>query len=95
MKLGGNIEMSTESYLAFQLAMSDQLLDLQRNGKTYTIRTKDGVDVPVGHIYHRAYMNVLKLLSKVQRDPTIRLGTYNGNWYTKVELDKMLHRDIF
>ena len=82
-----------EEYFAFQLAMSDQLMDLQKNGKTYTKETKYG-HIPVGDIYLQAYRNVLDMIGKIKQDSDARLICYDGKWYTKEEIDKLFHSAI-
>lgn len=77
--------MNDEVYLAFMLAMSDQLTDLQQNGNTY----------PDGKAMLKAYHQVMSLISKLKQNPEIRLIPYNGQWYTKEEIDKMFYRDVF
>ena len=77
--------MDDEVYLAFMLALSDQLTDLQENGKTY----------PDGKTMLKAYHQVMSLISKLKQNPEERLIPYNGQWYTKKEIDKILYRDIF
>lgn len=77
--------MDEEVYLAFMLAMSDQLTDLQKNGMTY----------PDGKAMLKAYHQVMSLISKLKQNPEERLIPYNGQWYTKEEIDKILYRDIF
>ena len=77
--------MDDEVYLAFMLALSDQLTDLQKNGMTYP----DGKDM------WKAYNQVMSLISRLKQNPKVRLTTYNGEWHTKEEIDKILYRDIF
>lgn len=77
--------MNDQVYLAFILAMSDQLTDLQENGKIY----------PDGKAMLKAYHQVMSLISKLKQNPEERLIPYNGQWYTKEEIDKILYRDIF
>lgn len=79
------IDMDDELYLAFMLAMSDQLTDLQRNGKTY----------PDGKATLKAYWQVLDLIGRLRLNPEERLIPYNGQWYTKEEIDKILYKDVF
>ena len=67
------------------LAMSDQLTDLQNNGMTY----------PDGKVMWKAYTQVMSLLSRLKQNPEVRLIPYNGQWYTKEEIDKMFYRNIF
>lgn len=87
--------MSNEQYVAFQLAMGDQLMDLQKNGKYYFKETKDRCGkIPVGDVYIQAYRNVLHMIEKIKEDPDVRLTCYNGQWYTKEEIDKMFYKDI-
>ncbi len=91
-------EMTNEVYVAFQLAMADQLVDLQKNGKTYFKETKDWrnntVKCDIGDIYAKAYRNVLHLIEMIKQNPDIKLTCYNGQWYTKEEIDKMFYKDI-
>ena len=77
--------MDEEVYLAFMLAMSDQLTDLQKNGNTY----------PDGKAMLKAYHQVMSLISRLKQNPEVRLTPYNGEWYTKEEIDKMFYRDLF
>lgn len=77
--------MDEEVYLAFMLAMSDQLTDLQKNGMTY----------PDGKATLNAYRQVLDLISRLKQNPEVRLTPYNGEWHTKEEIDKMFYRDVF
>lgn len=77
--------MDDEVYLAFMLALSDQLTDLQKNGMTY----------PDGKAMSKAYHQVLSLISRLKQNPEVRLITYNGEWHTKEEIDKILYRDLF
>ncbi len=77
--------MDDQVYLAFVLAMSDQLTDLQKNGETY----------PDGKILMKAYHQVLDLISRLKQNPEERLIPYNGQWYTKEEIDKMFYRNVF
>lgn len=88
--------MTNDQYLAFQLAMADQLVDLQKNGKTYFKESKNrSYQIPVGDVYTQAYRNVLNLIEKIKQNPDVRLTCYNGQWYTKEEIDKMFYKDIF
>ena len=77
--------MDDEVYLAFMLAMSDQLTDLQKNGVTY----------PDGKAALKAYRQVMDLISRLKQNPEVRLTPYNGEWHTKEEIDKILYRDVF
>ena len=77
--------MDEQVYLAFILAMSDQLTDLQNNGSTY----------PDGKVMWKAYTQVMSLISRLKQNPEVRLTPYNGEWHTKEEIDKILYRDIF
>ena len=77
--------MDDEVYLAFMLAMSDQLTDLQKNGMTY----------PDGKAMLKAYNQVMELISRLKQNHKERLIPYNGQWHTKEEIDKILYRDIF
>ena len=77
--------MDEEVYLAFMLALSDQLTDLQKNGMTY----------PDGKAKMKAYHQVLSLISRLKQNPEVRLTPYNGEWHTKEEIDKILYRDVF
>ena len=77
--------MNDEVYLAFVLAMSDQLTDLQKNGNTY----------PDGKAMMKAYHQVMSLISRLKQNPGERLIPYEGKWYTKEEIDKILYRDVF
>lgn len=77
--------MNDEVYLAFMLAMSDQLTDLQQNGNTY----------PDGKAMLKAYHQVMSLISRLKQNPEVRLTPYNGEWHTKEEIDKILYRDVF
>lgn len=77
--------MNDEVYLAFVLAMSDQLTDLQQNGNTY----------PGGKAMMEAYHQVMSLINRLKQNPGERLIPYEGKWYTKEEIDKILYRDVF
>ena len=77
--------MDDEVYLAFMLALSDQLTDLQKNGNTY----------PDGKVMLKAYHQMLSLIRRLKQNPEERLIPYNGQWHTKEEIDKMFYRDIF
>ena len=77
--------MNDEVYLAFMLAMSDQLTDLQQNGNTY----------PDGKAKMEAYYQVMSLINRLNQNPGERLIPYDGKWYTKEEIDKILYRDVF
>ena len=77
--------MDEQVYLAFMLALSDQLTDLQKNGMTY----------PDGKAKMEAYHQVMSLISRLKQNPEVRLTPYNGEWHTKEEIDKILYRDIF
>ena len=77
--------MDDEVYLAFMLALSDQLTDLQKNGNTY----------PDGKAMLKAYHQVMSLISRLKQNPEVRLIPYNGQWHTKEEIDKMFYRDLF
>ena len=77
--------MDDEVYLAFMLALSDQLTDLQKNGMTY----------PDGKAMLKAYHQVLSLISRLKQNPKVRLTTYNGERHTNEEIDKILYRDVF
>ena len=77
--------MDEQVYLAFMLAMSDQLTDLQKNGMTY----------PDGKVMLKAYNQVMELISRLKQNPEVRLIPYNGQWYTKEEIDKMFYKDVF
>ena len=77
--------MDEQVYLAFMLAMSDQLTDLQKNGKTY----------PDGKAMLKVYHQVMSLISRLKQNPEVRLTPYNGEWHTKEEIDKMFYRDLF
>ena len=77
--------MDDEVYLAFMLALSDQLTDLQKNGMTYSD----------GKVMWKAYNQVMSLISRLKQNPKVRLTPYNGEWHTKEEIDKILYRDIF
>ena len=77
--------MDDEVYLAFMLAMSDQLTDLQQNGNTY----------PDGKAKMEAYYQVMSLINRLNQNPGERLIPYDGKWYTKEEIDKILYRDVF
>ena len=77
--------MNDQLYLAFMLAMSDQLTDLQNNGNTY----------PDGKVMWKAYTQVMSLISRLKQNPEVRLIPYNGQWYTKEEIDKMFYRNMF
>lgn len=67
------------------LALSDQLTDLQKNGNTY----------PDGKAMLKAYHQVMSLISRLNQNPEVRLTPYNGEWYTKEEIDKMFYRNEF
>ena len=77
--------MNDQVYLAFILAMSDQLTDLQNNKETYSD----------GKAMLKAYHQVMSLISRLKQNPEERLIPYNGRWYTKEKIDKILYRDIF
>ena len=77
--------MDEEVYLAFMLALSDQLTDLQKNGMTY----------PDGKATLKAYRQVMDIISRLKQNPEVRLTPYNGEWHTKEEIDKILYRDVF
>ena len=77
--------MDEEVYLAFMLALSDQLTDLQKNKETYSD----------GKAMLKAYNQVMTLISRLKQNPEERLIPYNGQWHTKEEIDKILYRDIF
>ena len=77
--------MDDEVYLAFMLAMSDQLTDLQKNKETYSD----------GKAMLKAYNQVMTLIRRLKQNPEERLIPYNGQWHTKEEIDKILYRDIF
>ena len=77
--------MDEQVYLAFMLALSDQLTDLQKNGMTY----------PDGKAKMEAYHQVMSLISRLKQNPEVRLTPYNGEWHTKEEIDKMFYRDLF
>ena len=77
--------MDEEVYLAFMLAMSDQLTDLQKNGIAY----------PDGKVMLKAYHQVMSLISRLKQNPEVRLTPYNEEWHTKEETDKMFYRDLF
>ena len=77
--------MDEEVYLAFMLALSEQLTDLQQNGNTYTD----------GKAMLKAYHQVLSLINRLKQNPEVRLTPYNGEWHTKEEIDKMFYRDVF
>ena len=77
--------MDDQVYLAFALAMSDQLTDLQKYWKTY----------PDGKAMMKAYHQVLDLISRLKQNPEVKLIPYNGQWYTKEEIDKMFYRNVF
>ena len=77
--------MDDEVYLAFMLALSDQLTDLQKNGNTY----------PDGKAMLKTYHQVLSLISRLKQNPEVRLTPYNGEWHTKEEMDKILYKDVF
>ena len=77
--------MNNNVFLAFMLAMSDQLTDLQKNGNTY----------PGGKAKMEAYHQVMSLISRLNKNPGERLIPYDGKWYNKEEIDKILYRDVF
>ena len=77
--------MDEEVYLAFMLSMSDQLTDLQKNKETYSD----------GKAMLKAYNQVMTLIRRLKQNPEERLIPYNGQWYTKEEIDKILYRNIF
>ena len=77
--------MDEQVYLAFMLSMSDQLTDLQKNKETYSD----------GKAMLKAYNQVMTLIRRLKQNPEERLISYNGQWYTKEEIDKILYRDIF
>ena len=77
--------MNDQVYLAFMLAMSDQLTDLQNNRSTY----------PDSKVMLKAYHQVMSLISRLKQNPEVRLIPYNGQWHTQEEIDKMFYRDIF
>lgn len=76
--------MNDNVFLAFMLAMSDQLTDLQQNGNTY----------PGGKAKMEAYYQVMSLISRLNKNPGERLIPYDGRWYSKEEIDKMFYRDV-
>ena len=67
------------------LSMSDQLTDLQKNKETYSD----------GKAMLKAYNQVMTLIRRLKQNPEERLIPYEGKWYTKEEIDKILYRDIF
>ena len=77
--------MDEQVYLALMLSMSDQLTDLQKNKETYSD----------GKAMLKAYNQVMTLIRRLKQNPEERLIPYNGQWYTKEEIDKILYRDIF
>ena len=77
--------MDEQVYLAFMLAMSDQLTDLQKNENTY----------PNVKVISKAYHQIMELIRKLKQNPEVRLIPYNGQWYTKEEIDKMFYRNEF
>ena len=77
--------MDEQVYLAFMLALSDQLTDLQKNKETYSD----------GKAMLKAYNQVMTLIRRLKQNPEERLIPYNGQWHTKEEIDKILYRDIF
>ena len=77
--------MDDEVYLAFMLALSDRLTDLQKNGMTYSD----------GKVMWKAYNQVMSLISRLKQNPKVKLTPYNGEWHTKEEIDKMFYRDVF
>ena len=77
--------MDEEVYLAFMLALSDQLTDLQKNKATYSD----------GKARLKAYHQVMTLIRRLKQNPEERLIPYNGQWHTKEEIDKILYRDVF
>lgn len=77
--------MDEQVYLAFILAMSDQLTDLQKNKETYSD----------GKAMLKAYNQVMTLISRLKQNPEERLIPYNGQWHTKEEIDKMFYRNEF
>ena len=77
--------MNDNVFLAFMLAMSDQLTDLQQNGNTY----------PGGKAKMEAYHQVMSLINRLNQNPGERLIPYDGRWYSKEEIDKMFYRDVF
>ena len=89
-----------KTYFAFVLALGDQFMDLQKNGNTYTERVKidsygHTAEINVSKYYNKAYHNILKLLNQLTENSDLKLIPYNGQWYTKEEIDKMFYRDIF
>ena len=77
--------MNDNVFLAFMLAMSDQLTDLQQNGNTY----------PDGKAMLKAYYQVMPLINRLNQNPGERFIPYDGKWYTNEEIDKILYRDVF
>ena len=77
--------MDEEVYLAFMLALSDQLTDLQKNKETYSD----------GKAMLKAYNQVMTLIRRLKQNPEERLIPYNGQWHTKEEIDKILYRNVF
>ena len=77
--------MNDNVFLAFMLAMSDQLTDLQKNGNTY----------PGGKAKMEAYHQVMSMINRLNQNPGERLIPYDGKWYSKEEIDKILYRDVF
>ena len=76
--------MDEQVYLAFMLALSDQLTDLQKNGMTY----------PDGKVMLKTYYQVLSLISRLKQNPEVRHTPYNGECHTKEEIDKLCYRDF-
>ena len=77
--------MNDNVFLAFMLAMSDQLTDLQQNENTY----------PGGKAKMEAYHQVMSLINRLNQNPGERLIPYDGKWYSKEEIDKILYKDVF
>ena len=43
----------------------------------------------------KAYHQVMSLISRLNKNPGERLIPYDGKWYNKEEIDKILYRDVF
>ena len=43
----------------------------------------------------KAYHQVMSLINRLNQNPGERLIPYDGKWYSKEEIDKILYRDVF
>jgi hypothetical protein len=72
-----------ETLLRLQLLISTQLQDLQEHKES----------VENSKTYHKAYMEVLKVIRMLRENPNIKLTCYDGKFWTKEELDKKFCRE--